>query len=206
MVQCLSAGDGEQSCLHSRHAVTPLCGCDSPLAGLLNISWSSPVERATNHLDFSKITQTNQPRPDELNRALLSWEIVCKGFKEQRKSVRGSHPFHKAWKKNEKEWDLIKCVSLWKNLSFKHKMKTRLSDCPSHLTEFEMASLKPCLWARHRFLFLPPVCICSSVDVNQLRLLLRGKVPNLLLPTGKAVLPEQSEEQKYWSCKNCCYY
>lgn len=64
-------------------------------------------------------------------------------------------------------------------------MKTRLSDCPSHLTEFEMASVKPCLWAQHRFLFLPPVCICSSVDVNQLRLLLCGKVPKLL-PTRKA--------------------
>lgn len=51
-------------------------------------------------------------------------------------------------------------------------MKTRLSDCPSHLTGFEMASVKPCLWAQHRFLFLPAVCICSSADVNQLRLLL----------------------------------
>lgn len=76
------------------------------------------------------------------------------GFLGAEKYVRSTQLFHKVWKKNEKEWDLIKCVSLCeKNLSFKHKMKTKLGDCPSHLTEFEMASVKPCLWAQHRFLF-----------------------------------------------------
>lgn len=149
------------------------------------------------------MTQINQARPEEQRSSHMGNTLQV--FWGAEKKLRGTQPFHKAWKKNEKEWDLIKCVSLWKNLSFKHKMKTRLSDCPSHLGEFEMASVKLCLWARHRFLFLPPVCICSSVDVNQLRLLLHGKAPNLL-PTRKAVQPEQSEEQKYWSSKNCCYY
>lgn len=67
MVQCLYAGDGEHSCLHSRHGGMPFCGCDRPVAGLLNVSWPSPVERATNFIARvqQKKNKTKNPRPDE---------------------------------------------------------------------------------------------------------------------------------------------
>lgn len=47
-----------------------------------------------------------------------------------------------------------------------------------------MAFVKPCLWAQRRFVFLPPVSINSSGDVNQLRPLLHGKY-TICSPQGK---------------------
>lgn len=112
MVQCLCVGDGEHSCLHSRHGGMPFCGCDSPFVGLLNVSWPSPVDRATNFIP--RLQQNKKPKtnPDLMNGALLTWEIGSKCFADKSKSVRGTQPFHKAWKKKEKEWVLIKYVFL----------------------------------------------------------------------------------------------
>lgn len=43
------------------------------------------------------------------------------------------------------------------------------------MSALEMALVSLCLWAWSGLVFLPPVWINNSVDMNQLRLLLRGE-------------------------------
>lgn len=109
MVQCLYVGDGEHSCLHSRHGGMPFWGCDNSFAGMQSVPWPSQVERATNFIPrLQQKPSNNQPRPDEQS----SSHIGDKCLEEEEESGGGIQPFHKAWKKKEKERDLINYVSL----------------------------------------------------------------------------------------------
>lgn len=204
MVQCLSAGDGEQSCLQSRHAVMPLWGCDNPFAGLLNISWPSPDERATNFIP--RLQQNNTNKPSQIWwTELFSHGRESASVLRSRKNPRGTQPFHKVWKKNEKEWDLIKCVPFEKI-------------CHSNIKWKPGSVIVPLTWLHLKWPLSNRVCGHGTGSCSCLQCVFAALVMWISSDCccvekyqtcslqGKLSSQKQSEEQKYWSFKNCCYY
>lgn len=201
--------DGEHSCFHSRHGGMPFCGCGSPFAGLLNVSWPSPLERVTNFIPRLQ-KKKKKPNPDLTRGALLIWEIGCKCSAEKRNLCERYSAFPQSLEEKKRK------NGIWLNMFPFEKIHHSNRKCERG-SVIVLCSNSSLAWRSLRWPLSDHVRGHDAGSCSPLQSVLAAlsmwissdrchteKTPSHR-PTRKAVWPEWSKKQKYCAFKSYYY-